>query len=493
MNSRGPHGLDALQAAVTQPDESSYYSYSTAELAAVLHQLDRDPARAVLLRGATVITMDDTIGDLPRGDVLVSGRQIVAVGADLSEPAAGVDALVIKAGDTIVLPGLVDAHRHCWQGQLRRLLPDANIASYWAAVTKFGIAEQYRPQDVYAGNTITLLGALDAGITTVLDFSHNSTTAAHADAVFASYSEAGIRAVHAASPPIAGDWQCRWPDELVRLRTEFCAGDDALASVRLGVNRWRRHPVTELLAMARHDGFAVTFDAMSGPAASEEIESLAAAGYLGSDITFIHCNDLTDAAWDAIVSSGVNVTLAPLSDEQIGIADGVPPIEKCRSLGIRPGLSVDVEISLPGDLFSQMRCVLATQRMLATQARYHGEAEITELVTTRDVLTYATSAGARATGLSDQTGTITPGKYADLVLVTAEDVNNLPLNDPIGTIVLGTDARNVAAVFVGGKVRKWDGRLVGQDLVALRGMAQASRDHIIQGAGFQRPGSGSQS
>lgn len=152
--------------------------------------------------------------------------------------------------------------------------------------------------------------------------------------------------------------------------------------------------------------------------------------------------------------------------------------------GIRPSLSVDVEISLSSDLFSQMRCVLLTQRMHAAQRRYRGDTSAPGFLSHRDVLEFATTAGAADVGPGDQIGSLTPGKQAGIVVIRAEDINNLPLNNAVGTVVQGTDTRNVDTVFVAGRVRKWCGELVGVDIGRIRRLAYESRDYLASRAGF---------
>jgi cytosine/adenosine deaminase-related metal-dependent hydrolase len=467
---------------LTQPPRS-YHERDDAEAARLLDQLaGLGPDGRVLLRGATVVTMDPALGDLTTGDVLIHGAQIEAVGADLSAQAAAPSTVVIDLGGMIVMPGLVDGHRHCWQNVFRHLICDAGIDEY-IALTHGTAALYYRPQDMYAGDLVTLLGALDSGVTCVLDFSHNSRTAAHSDAVFAAYADSGARAVHVAAPPNAGQWDGQFPDDLVRLNREH-GGDGSLVTTRLGIDLRRNRTVPELLDFARSNGLGITFDGVMGPPSSAEVAELGQAGLLGPDITFVHCTDLDEPAWAQLAASGALVTLAPTSDEQLGLASGVPPVQQALDLGIRPALSVDVELTLSSDMFAQMRCVLLTQRMLATQRRYAGETDAPAFITGRDVLEFATTAGAAAVGLGDVIGSLTPGKQADIVCVRAQDVNNLPLNNAIGTIVHGTDARNVDTVFVGGQVRKWHGELVGADLARLRDLATTSRDYLAGQAGF---------
>lgn len=153
-------------------------------------------------------------------------------------------------------------------------------------------------------------------------------------------------------------------------------------------------------------------------------------------------------------------------------------MDEALAVGIRPGLSVDVEVALASDLFTQMRALLAIQRMRAVNAAYGTGGDLSR-ITTHDVLDFATLQGARTNGLGDVTGSLTVGKKADLLVVQAEDINNMPLNDPIGTLVSGSDARNITAVFVGGQPRKWDGQVLDVNLPQLRAEVGASRDHVL--------------
>jgi cytosine/adenosine deaminase-related metal-dependent hydrolase len=458
-----------------------YYEVSEAEWQAKLSELQAQPSSRILFRGATIVTMDLDYPDLAEGDLLVEGDRISKIAADLSgEATAGT--VVVEAAGTILAPGLVDAHRHCWANSLRRLIPDVDLDGYMAT-THSVMASSYRPQDMYAGDLATMLGALDSGVTCVLDFSHNSRSAAHSDAVFAAYRDSGIRAVHASAAPEAGEWDEQWPGDLARLKEVHCSSPTSLSSLRLAVVSRLVKPLDELMADARSLELGITLDAVLGPQGSEFIADFGKRGLLGPDVTLIHCTDLTNEAWGHIAATGTRVTLAPTSDAQLGILDGQFPIQKCLDFGIRPSLSVDVEMSLSSDMFSQMRCVLTTQRSGAAKRRYSGEAEF-PMIETRDVLEFATIDGARAIGLEAQIGSLTPGKQADLIKIQAEDINNVPLNDAVGTIVLGTDSKNINAVFVAGVARKWNGRLVGQDLNNVRQLAQETRDHIASKVGL---------
>ncbi|MEV0481704.1 amidohydrolase family protein [Streptomyces sp. NPDC050508] len=450
--------------------------------AAVLEQLRRqsaDPRRRILFTGATIVTMDPELGIL-QGDLLVEGDSIAAIGPGLDADGA----VLVDASGTILAPGLVDTHRHAWETQLRRIMPDVDDLGGYVTATLAGYATVYRPEDMYIGTRLAALTALDSGITTMLDFSHNSRTREHSDAAIEALRDTGIRGVHASMGPHFGDWDRQWPADLKRLRNQYFSSDDQLLTLRLATLATDEiaGPALaygpELARTAADLGIGVSVDAVFGASGSEAVLSWAEHGILGPDVTLIHSTGLTVEAWKAMGASGTTVALAPTSDAQIGLETAIPAVDEALAVGIRPGLSIDVEVALASDLFTQMRALLAIQRMRAINAAYGTDGELSR-ITTHDVLDFATLQGARTNGLGDVTGSLTPGKKADLLVVQAEDLNNMPLNDPIGTLVLGSDARNITAVFVNGQPRKWDGRVLDVNLAELRAEVSASRDHVL--------------
>lgn len=453
---------------------------------ALLEQLRRradDPRRRVLFTGATVVTMDPGLGTLKHCDLLVEGDTIVAVGPVLSADGA----VTVDATGTILAPGLVDTHRHAWQAQLRRIMPDVNDLGGYVTSTLAGHALAYRQQDMYTGTRLAALTAIDAGITTMLDFSHNSRTRAHSDAAIEALRDTGIRGVHASMGPHFGDWDRQWPGDLSRLRNQYFSSDDQLLTLRVAALATGEigGPTlaygTELARTAAELGVGVSVDAVFGAPSSRAVLSWAKDGLLGPSVTLIHATGLTSDAWHAMGATGTTVALAPTSDAQIGLETAIPAVDEALSVGIRPGLSIDVEVALAGDMFTQMRALLAIQRMRAVNAAYGTDREPAR-ITTHDVLDFATLQGARTNGLGDITGSLTPGKKADLLVVGAEDLNNMPLNDPTGTLVLGSDARNITAVFINGVPRKWNGQVLDVDLPALRAEVHASREYVLSAA-----------
>src|SRR5881296_1371836 len=184
-----------------------------------------DPKHRILLRGGTIITMDPQIGNLAKGDVLIEGKKILAVAPDLQSTTEHAKAEVIDATGMILIPGFVDPHRHSWEGQLRGLNPNAVTITDYNAYTHQGFGPYYRPDDIYVGNLATALGCIDAGITCIIDNSHNSRTSAHSDAAIQALFDSGIRAVHASGAPQFGDWDHQWPQDLIRIQRTYFSSD----------------------------------------------------------------------------------------------------------------------------------------------------------------------------------------------------------------------------------------------------------------------------
>jgi 5-methylthioadenosine/S-adenosylhomocysteine deaminase len=429
-----------------------------------------NPARHIVLRGGTILTMDPAVGDFAKGDLHIQGKHIVAVGRDLKVPAG---AQVIDAADAIIIPGFVDCHRHSWSAQFRRIIPDGLIADYMST-THQGFAPFYRPHDIYVGNLITALGCIDAGITCVIDNSHNSRSAAHSDAAVEALFDSGIRGVHASGPPQFGTWDRQWPADLARLQKKYFTSDDQLVTLRAFAN-----PNRDNWALARRLGLKIQSDGIS----SEQIESFAQEKLLGPDFTFNHASGLTDAAWRLVRETGCNVDVCTRSDAQYGLGSGasagVGGFQKALDFGVQPGFSIDNETSYSTDMFGEMRAAFFVQRALATNRRVNRDPDAPAPVSVRQVLQCATVNGARCAALLDKCGTLTPGKEADLVMIRADAMNVYPLNHAIGTVVQAAEMHNVDTVIIGGAIRKRRGVLVGVNLPRFRRLVDESRGYLF--------------
>src|SRR5262245_1225073 len=188
--------------------------------------------RALLIKNGCVLTLDRSVGDFDQADVLVEGTTISAVRPNIDAPAAD----VIDASDMIVMPGLVDTHRHMWQGILRNVLPDGSLDDYRQVVQRrFGAI--YTPDDVYAGDLLSALGAIDTGVTCILDWSHIHNAPDHTDAAVKALVESGVRAVFAYGNPqneTGRYWELqghKYPEDILRLRRQYFSTDDQLTTL----------------------------------------------------------------------------------------------------------------------------------------------------------------------------------------------------------------------------------------------------------------------
>ncbi len=452
----------------------TYPSTRWQPLRAIVEPLQPVPASQLLLiKGGAVITMDPAIGDF-HGDILIEGGRIASIAAELHVEGAK----IIDASDMIVMPGFVDSHRHAWEGQLRRIDPNSPTLIDYLNSTHFSFATHYRPEDMYVGNLLTALGALDSGITTIVDNSHNARSPEHSDASVDALEDAGIRAVYAPGKPLAGAWAHHWPHDLARLKQERFASEDRLVTMAM-MSQWDR----DTWAAARTSGLRIITEFL-GQDMGKLLPSLQKEGLLGDDNIFNHCTGLTDEQWEILRACGVNVNVCPRSDAQYGLEEGLTVYQRAVDHRIAPAISIDVEASYGGDMFAEMRAAYFLQRAHAQSRRYVGDKDAPNPVAVRDILAAATINGARVAGLDHCTGSLTPGKQADLILIRASDINLYPSNNAIGTVVHAAERSNVDTVIVAGRIRKANGKLVGIDMSALRVATEASRAHLFAGVGY---------
>jgi 5-methylthioadenosine/S-adenosylhomocysteine deaminase len=441
--------------------------------------------RRTLLAGGWVLSMAPG-ADPARGDVLVEGDRIAAVG----DVGAVADADVVDARDRIVLPGLVDTHRHLWQSALRGIACDWTLGQYFARVRgSFGGA--FRPADTYAGTLLGAVEALDAGITTVVDWSHNLNGPEHADAGWQALTDAGGRAVFAYG---ASNEQALGRDvgphtrDVARLRAGVGRDDGGRVTLGMAVRGPEFSPIDTAVAdwaLARELGVPVTVHVGGGlHGAQGSVAELARRGLLGPDTTYVHCNLLSDAELDAIAAAGGRASVSPEVEANMG--HGPAATTRLRSRGIPTGLSADVCTNVGGDLFGAMRVALALERGGAHAAALAAGTTLDRVpLTAADVLAMATLEGARACGLEDRVGSLVPGKQADVVLLRTDAPNLTPVGNPIGAVALAAGTQNVDGVMVAGRWVKRDGRYVHRDLRAVLDGAAASAEHLLDAAGVR--------
>jgi 5-methylthioadenosine/S-adenosylhomocysteine deaminase len=443
-------------------------------------------ADRTLLTGGILLTSDRELGVLWPGDILVEDGRIVAVGPSLE----AADAEVVELEGRMVLPGFVDTHRHTWQSIVRNVASDWTLTDYLVGLHS-GLSKHFRPQDTYVGNLLGALEALDSGITTLVDWSHNLYTPEHADAAIQALRETGMRAVFAHGGgaqqwggPLPSD--VPHPEDARRIRAEQFASDDGLVTMALALRgpqfctqETNRHD----FLLARDLDLRVTVHVGDGEwGKSGPIRLLQREGLLADTTTYVHCNTLGDDELDIIRDSGGTASVAPDVEMQMG--HGWPATGRLLRHGIRPTFSIDVCSSNGGDMFGTMRTAIGAQRALDNSAAVDALETVEQLtISCRDVLEFATIDGAHAAGLDGVTGSLTPGKDADLIVLRGDSLALNPVNNPAGSVVYGAHPGSVEDVMVAGAWRKRRGQLVDVDLARILRLAHESRDHVFSAFG----------
>ena len=186
---------------------------------------------------------------------------------------------------------------------------------------------------------------------------------------------------------------------------------------------------------------------------SKPIVMLNEQGLLGEDITFVHCNTIGDEEFKLIGNSGGHASISPEIEMQMG--HGNPPALKMLDAGIRPSISSDVVTTCPADFFNAMRHLLSGTRLMVNDIALEKRELVDPLpLSCRDVLEFATLRGAMACGLGDRVGSLTPGKEADIVLVSTNHLNLIPINNPVAAVVEFANVGNIDTILVAGEIKK---------------------------------------
>ena len=493
-------------------------------------------SRRYVIRGGSVMSMDPQVGDFDQADVLVEGKKILSVGPNIHAGTAD----VIDARGRIVMPGFIDTHHHQFETALRSFLadgllindgsntPSANTTYYEYILNKF--APVYRPQDVYINELFGGLSQLDDGVTTVHDVSQISHSPQHSDAAIQALIDTGRRAAfgyfESAGNFGAGVPGNQYPQDANRIYKKWFSANNlssnGLVHMIMGGEVYLGDATTDKSwTIGRGLGLQIAAHILSPFGITPTLDKLAQGiggnGKIGigSDNLFIHMTGQSDIGWKAVHDKGAQVSIAfPI---EMNMRHGIPPIIKMQQMAMaagqpfEPSLSVDVECTMTADFFTQMRVAMNMQRMVANQMILEQNAttkiEVANdsfytsttggtppgyqwptptgqppLLTTRDVLRFATMNGAKALRLDQKVGSLTPGKEADIIILDATKINVAPLNQVPGAVVSLMDRTNVETVIVAGKVRKWKGQLLDVDLDHLRSQLEASRDYIFNAA-----------
>jgi cytosine/adenosine deaminase-related metal-dependent hydrolase len=408
--------------------------------------------------------MDDARSVLADTDVLVLDDRIAEIGRGLVAPEG---ATVIDASGGIVLPGMIDTHRHMWQTAMRGYGADWTLTQYfvWYYLEH---GKSFRPQDIHAGNLLAGIEALDAGVTTCVDWSHGLQTTEHADAAVDALRSVPGRFVLAygniQQPPAQWSGTPEFRDFVNRL-----PGDDMLGfQMAFDVTGDPSFPEKGAFEVARDLGVPVTTHAgVWGATSDDGIRLMYDNGFMTSSTIYVHSASLSADSYHRIAATGGSISVATESEQSAG--QGYPPTWAIRAHGIPVSLSMDTSVWWSGDLFSAMRTTLGADRSREhMEAHRKGDTVTHSSLRADQVVEWATRGGAAALGRSD-IGTLEAGKKADVVLIKNDSSPvSFPILNVYGHVAFQAQRGDVHTVLVDGRIVKHDGKLVGIDLAAAR-------------------------
>jgi cytosine/adenosine deaminase-related metal-dependent hydrolase len=444
--------------------------------------------RRTLIKSATIITMDDAIGDVATGDVLVEGNRIADV-----RPSIGVaaDTEIVDGTGRIVIPGLINAHMHTWQTGLRGFAANWTLLEYFRRMHA-GLATVFRPDDIYIATLVGALNQINCGTTTLVDWCHNNPTPDHTDAAVRGLIDSGIRAAffHGSPKPEPKPGEPHFSEvphprrEVERLLAGPLADRDGLVTLGLailGPHYSMLDVAMQDFRLARELNLIASMHQGGGPAKTPGgWEKLIEAGLVGAGVNIVHGNDLPDDLLDRLVDLGVSFSVTPENEMIQG--HGFPITGRLLKRGVRPTIGIDLESILAGDLFSAARIALSMQRALdnAEARKTSGTIPATTTIPVREALRWITTEGARMLGRDHRIGSLTPGKQADLVIIDATELNLHPVHDPVATVVMQTSLANIEAVMIGGTWKKRNGRLLVDGLDAKKEALAQSGRRLVQ-------------
>jgi 5-methylthioadenosine/S-adenosylhomocysteine deaminase len=439
--------------------------------------------RPLVFRNAMVLTMDGA-GVIDGGEVLVIGDTIAAVGHNLSVPDGAIE---IDAQGGILMPGMVDTHRHMWQTALRGLGADWTLTQYFVFYY-LTWGKIFRPEDIAAGNLLSAAEALDSGVTTTVDWSHGLQTVEHGEAALDALRSSPGRFVLAYGNLLGAPWEwANSADFRSFVKRNFSARDDMLnLQLAFDVTADPAFPERAAFEAARELGLRVTTHAgVWGATNDDSIRLMWENGFMTPEVTYVHAATLTEDSYQRIAASGGSVSVSTESEQNAG--QGYPPTWQLRKHGIGISLSMDTSVWWSADLFSAMRATLSADRSREhLEAHSHGETVVHNQLRAEEVAHWATIGGARAIGLDDRIGSITAGKKADLVLIKNDDSPAMyPLLHPYGSLVFQAGRGDVHTVIVNGRIVKHDHKLIGIDLAEAKSAVANTVDYARTTMGEQ--------
>ncbi|MFF5292911.1 amidohydrolase family protein [Paractinoplanes globisporus] len=440
-----------------------------------------DSDRPVIFKNGLVLTMDDAHTVLQNADVLIIDGRIAEVGPSLAAPEGAVE---IDATGGIVMPGMVDTHRHMWQTAMRGYGADWTLTQYfvWYYLES---GKLFRPEDIHAGNLLGAIEAIDSGVTTTVDWSHGLQTTDHADAAVDALEAVPGRFVLAYGNIQQGPWEWSTSDAFRDFyRRRIDGGKLAGFQLAFDIPGDPAFPEKAAFEVARELGAAVTTHAgVWGVTTDDGIRLMFENGFMSPGNVYVHAASLSSDSYQRIAATGGSVSVSTESEQSAG--QGYPPTWVLRQHDVPVSLSMDTSVWWSGDLFSAMRTTLSADR-----AREHLEAHGKKETVTHhhlraeQVVDWATRGGAKALGMDSSIGALTPGRQGDVVLIKNDASPAMfPVLNPYGHVVFQAQRGDVDTVVVGGRIVKRDGKLVDADVAAARAKVGATVDYLRETMG----------
>jgi 5-methylthioadenosine/S-adenosylhomocysteine deaminase len=403
--------------------------------------------RPVLIRNAgLILTMDPQVGAGPLGlieggDVLFDQDGIIAVGKDL--PAHNAE--VLDATNKIVMPGFVNLHDHLFQTGIRGCGSDKDVNGWLAACVRPIERLNLSEEEVYDLVRLSTVGSISTGITTTVDWS-SAYGPGFVRGNIRALADSGLRFVFAYRGTRSA------AEDIRRVKRELI-DPNPLARLQVGSHLFNQLDVNAMTQLARELGVKLHVHLLENISQRQEgqVTALRTANAFGPNLLVAHAIHLSDEEIDLLGANDVRVAHNPLSNMRL--ASGIIRFSELHNEGIKIGLGLDGGTNDTADMFNNMRTAVGLQRAKTLSA--------TASPTITDALRLATLGGAEALDMAGQIGSLTPGKRADLIVLNPRDINFAARFDWVSQIVLNGQPTNVEWVFIDGKPRKANGRLVG--------------------------------
>lgn len=422
-------------------------------------------SQKILIKGGTVLTFQNDELVCEALDILVENDKIANIDKNLESSS---DVEEISAKGMIVSPGLIDTHRHLWESAFKGTASNWTLMEYLNGMLG-GIAPKMGPLDVYLNNLMGAMEVINAGITTVFDWSHIMNSDEHAEAAIKGLRDAGIRAKFGYGTPGTSVWEWFYeskkphPSNAYDIKKKYFNSEDELVTMALairGPEYSELEVATQDILMGREMGLQISMHIGGGTFGPKYkgVEKLGQLGLLGPDLNFAHGNTLSDKDFQLLADYGCSLSITPEMELQMGL--GLPATGKALKHNIICGLGADMVPGTSGNMFDQMKTALQAERAIQNERGYLN-GEMLQLLTVQDrhIFKMATIGGAKTLGLEDKIGSLEVGKQADIIMVDVQKLGLAPNHNPVSAMVLYAKEHDVDTVIIAGNVVKRNGKM----------------------------------